>query len=244
MTQYGTHDNTICVLKMLLSSFLFLISLLNVSGFHLLQSRASYSRVRTQDEVSSRVNNQYQYKHKQQLNQYVNKLLVRCSSPTDNFWRIDEDTSELDCESSSGLARKKEEEARKKEEEAKAEAMRIENERLAAERLAAVLSAAAAASAKASSGKEKESVVAAIVNKVDDSASIADKAVIISSTSASSSTSGSSANDITKLTPGNNNSAFDVGLIILFPVMIGTLLIFLLFPFIGQQLAGSLPPPS
>lgn len=217
----------------MLSSFLFLISLLNVYSFHLPQSRTSYSRVRIQDEVSTRINNQYP--QQQQLYQYANKLLVHRSSPTDNFWKIDEDTSELDCESSAGLARKKEEEARKKEEEAKAEAMRIENERIEAERIAAALSAAAAAAASKASGKQKETFVAAIVNKVDDSASIADKAVVISS---------STTNDITKLTPGNNNSAFDVGLIILFPVMIGTLLIFLLFPFIGQQLAGSLPPPS
>ena len=213
----------------MLSSFLFLISLLNVSGFHLPQSRTSYSRVRIQDEVRTRINNQYQYQ--QQLHQYVNKLLVHRSSPTDNFWRIDEDTSELDCESSTGLARKREEEARKKEEEAKAEALRIENERLAAERLAAA-------------ALEKESVVANTVNKVIESSSIVDKAVIISSDANSISASGSNSNDMTKLTPGNNNSAFDVGLIILFPVMIGTLLIFLLFPFIGKQLADSLPPPS
>ena len=213
----------------MLSSFLFLISLLNVSGFHLPQSRTSYSRVRIQDEVRTRINNQYQYQ--QQLHQYVNKLLVHRSSPTDNFWRIDEDTSELDCESSTGLARKREEEARKKEEEAKAEALRIENERLAAERLAAA-------------ALEKESVVANTVNKVIESSSIVDKAVIISSDANSISGSGSNSNDITKLTPGNKNSAFDVGLIILFPVMIGTLLIFLLFPFIGKQLADSLPPPS
>ena len=216
----------------MLSSFLFLISLLNVSGFHLPQSRTSYSRVRIQDEVRTRINNQYQYQ--QQLHQYVNKLLVHRSSPTDNFWRIDEDTSELDCESSTGLARKREEEARKKEEEAKAEALRIENERLAAERLAAAAAAAL----------EKESVVANTVNKVIESSSIVDKAVIISSDANSITGSASSTNDITKLTPGNNNSAFDVGLIILFPVMIGTLLIFLLFPFIGKQLADSLPPPS
>lgn len=226
----------------MLSSFLFLISLLNVSGFHLPQSRASYSRVRIQDEVGTRINNQHQYQ--QQLHQYVNKLLVHRSSPTDNFWRIDEDTSELDCESSTGLARKreeearkKEEEARKKEEEAKAEAVRIGNERLAAERIAAAVALKAAA-------LEKESVVANTVNKVIESASIADKAVIVSSGASSITGSGSSSNDITKLTPGNNNSAFDVGLIILFPVMIGTLLIFLLFPFIGKQLADSLPPPS
>lgn len=222
----------------MLSSFLFLISLLNVSGFHLPQSRTSYSRVRIQDEVRTRINNQYQYQ--QQLHQYVNKLLVHRSSPTDNFWRIDEDTSELDCESSTGLARKREEEARKKEEEAKAEALRIENERLAAERLAA----AAALKAAATAALEKESVVANTVNKVIESSSIVDKAVIISSDANSISGSGSNSNDITKLTPGNNNSAFDVGLIILFPVMIGTLLIFLLFPFIGKQLADSLPPPS
>jgi len=148
------------------------------------------------------------------------------SSSSDNFWRIDEDTSELDCESSTGLARKKEE-AMKKEEEAKAEALRIENERLEAERLASL---------KASVIEDSVAVVAA--NKVIDPPSISEKAI-------SSSSSSSSSNDnITKLTPGNKNSAFDVGLIILFPVMIGTLLIFLLFPLIGQQLAGSLPPPS
>ena len=224
----------------MLSSFLFLISLLNVSSFHLPQSRTSYSRVRIQDEVRTRINNQYQYQ--QQLHQYVNKLLVHRSSPTDNFWRIDEDTSELDCESSTGLARKREEEARKKEEEAKAEALRIENERLAAERLAAA--AALKAAADAAAVLEKESVVANTVTKVIESSSIADKAVIVSSDANSITGSGSSSNDITKLTPGNKNSAFDVGLIILFPVMIGTLLIFLLFPFIGKQLADSLPPPS
>lgn len=220
----------------MLSSFLFLISLLNVSGFHLPQSRTSYSRVRIQDEVRTRIN---KYQYQQQLHQSVNKLLVHRSSPTDNFWRIDEDTSELDCESSTGLARKREEEARKKkEEEAKAEALRIENERLAAERLAA------AAALKAAAALEKESAVANTVNKVIESSSIADKAVIVSSDANSITGRGSSSNDITKLTPGNNNSAFDVGLIILFPVMIGTLLIFLLFPFIGKQLADSLPPPS
>jgi len=156
------------------------------------------------------------------------------SSSSDNFWRIDEDTSELDCESSTGLARKKEE-AMKKEEEAKAEALRIENERLEAERLASL---------KASVIEDSVAVVAA--NKVIDPPSISEKAISSSSSSSgSSSSSSSSSNDnITKLTPGNKNSAFDVGLIILFPVMIGTLLIFLLFPLIGQQLAGSLPPPS
>jgi hypothetical protein len=216
-----------------------MISLLNVSGFYLLQSKTSYSRVQIQDEVSTRINNQYKYQ--QQLHQYVNKLLVHRSSPTDNFWRIDEDTSELDCESSTGLARKREEEVRKKEEEAKAEALRIENERLAAERIAAAAALKAAASTTA---PEKKSVVATTVNKVIESESIVDKAVIVSSDANSITGSGSSSNDITKLTPGNNNSAFDVGLIILFPVMIGTLLIFLLFPFIGKQLADSLPPPS
>lgn len=46
----------------------------------------------------------------------------------------------------------------------------------------------------------------------------------------------------TSLTAGSTG-AFDVGLLILFPVMIGTLLLFLFFPVIGQQLSSSLPPP-
>lgn len=41
----------------------------------------------------------------------------------------------------------------------------------------------------------------------------------------------------------SENTAFDYGLLIAFPVIIGTLALFFLFPILGPKFAESLPPP-
>lgn len=41
----------------------------------------------------------------------------------------------------------------------------------------------------------------------------------------------------------SKNSAFDIGLFIAFPFIIGTLALFFLFPIIGPEFGKSLPPP-
>lgn len=47
----------------------------------------------------------------------------------------------------------------------------------------------------------------------------------------------------TSLTEGETG-AFDFGLLLAFPVIIGTLALFFVFPLIKDQLAANLPPPN
>ena len=130
---------------------------------------------------------------------------------------IDEDTSEIECESSAELARKIAAEKARSEAEIALKKKQEEEERL---RLLAL---------EEEEEKKKKALEVALVVQAADSSS----AVVQSSNS-----------EKAPAPAPAKKTAFDVGLIILFPVMIGTLLLFLFFPVIGQQLAGSLPPPS
>ena len=139
-------------------------------------------------------------------------------------WLIDEDTSEIECESSAELARKIVAEKARIEAEIALKKKLEEEERL---RLA-----------MEEEKKKKELEVAVVVSVTESTAAVVpvteSTAVVVVESS----------NSDKAPTPPKKTSAFDVGLLILFPVMIGSLLLFLFFPVIGQQLAASLPPPS
>jgi hypothetical protein len=135
-------------------------------------------------------------------------------------WLIDEDTSEIECESSAELARKIVAEKARIEAEIALKKKLEEEERL---RLA-----------MEEEKKKKELELAVVVPVTESTAAVAPTGVVVVESS----------NSDKAPTPPKKTSAFDVGLLILFPVMIGSLLLFLFFPVIGQQLAASLPPPS
>lgn len=70
------------------------------------------------------------------------------------------------------------------------------------------------------------------------------RGLIPSTAAASSSLSAEAKQDATKGGLSSAGSgAFDLGLLVLFPVMIGTLLLFLFFPLIGSKLADLGPVP-
>ena len=135
-------------------------------------------------------------------------------------WLIDEDTSEIECESSAELARKIVAEKARIEAEIALKKKLEEEERL---RLA-----------MEEETKKKELELAVVVPVTESTVAVAPTGVVVVESS----------NSDKAPTPPKKTSAFDVGLLILFPVMIGSLLLFLFFPVIGQQLAASLPPPS
>ena len=135
-------------------------------------------------------------------------------------WLIDEDTSEIECESSAELARKIVAEKARIEAEIALKKKLEEEERL---RLA-----------MEEEKKKKELELAVVVPVTESTVAVAPTGVVVVESS----------NSDKAPTPPKKTSAFDVGLLILFPVMIGSLLLFLFFPVIGQQLAASLPPPS
>ena len=149
------------------------------------------------------------------------KNWIATTDDQSSTWLIDEDTSEIECESSAELVRKIAAEKARIEAEIALKKKLEEEERL---RLLAL----------EEEKKKKESEVALVVQVADTT----------TTSSSSSSAVVESSNRDKAAAPAKKTSAFDVGLIILFPVMIGTLLLFLFFPVIGQQLAGSLPPPS
>mmetsp|Transcript_4740 Transcript_4740/g.6510 ORF Transcript_4740/g.6510 Transcript_4740/m.6510 type:complete len:190 (+) Transcript_4740:38-607(+) len=129
-------------------------------------------------------------------------------------WVIDEDTSEILVESSADISRRIAAEKARVEAEIALQ-KKLEEERIKAELLAA----------------EEEMKKKLIVESQPTTEPSSDVVV-----------------QEAKITPPPaqlpKKSFFDIGLIILFPIMIGTLLLFLFFPIIGQQLAGSLPPPT
>eukprot|EP01035_Chromulina_nebulosa_P031199 gene31199-41572_t len=146
------------------------------------------------------------------------KNRIATTDDQSSTWVIDEDTSEIECESSAELARKIAAEKARIEAEIALKKKQEEEERL---RLLAL--------EEEEEKKKKKALEVALVVQAADSSS----AVVQSSNS-----------EKAPAPAPAKKTAFDVGLIILFPVMIGTLLLFLFFPVIGQQLAGSLPPPS
>jgi hypothetical protein len=134
------------------------------------------------------------------------------SDDDQSTWKVDEDTSELECESFSSLQRRK----------AMEEAARYAAE-AAAEAAAAAAAAEAAKKAEEEAGKAKKEEAKPVA---------APSSAVVSAPPKGSS-----------LTPeGEKRSGFDVGLLIAFPLMIGTLALFLFFPIIAPQLAGTLPP--
>lgn len=133
-------------------------------------------------------------------------------------WEIDDDSSEVICESSAEVARK-------------AELARIEAQRAAEEKARREAEAAAAAAA---AEKAKRDAKAASTTAKTEPAVSPSKAVVASNTNASKSN--------VALTDGET-SAFDVGLFIAFPVILATLGLFFIFPLIKDQLAVNLPPP-
>lgn len=134
-----------------------------------------------------------------------------------------EDSSELMVESSAEIKRKAEEKLRKEREEAERKAAEIlrmqqlEQERIASE-------------ARSKEDLRRREAAAAAASA---SAEIASKAVALANPAAATDTS---------MTP-TKNSAFDIGLLIAFPVIVGTLLLFFAFPLISPMLAQYLPPP-
>ena len=152
------------------------------------------------------------------------------------IWQIDSDSSEIEAKSSADLRREKEEQERRAREEAERKA-REEAERKAreeAERKAKEEAERLAMEAKARESQnqlfardkqqEKEKPTVSVVPK--DSKAVVPGAAPSPSYGLSS----------------GSNSAFDVGRLIAFPVIIGTLALFFLFPFLGPQFADTLPP--
>ena len=119
-----------------------------------------------------------------------------------NVWEIDEDTAEIECESSAELARKK-------------EIARLEAERIEIEK---------AKKNMQSNGKEPSS------NSPSTAVVPSQMAKTAGNTPASGMTSA-------------NSGAFDFGLLLAFPVIVGTLGLFFVFPLIKDQIALNLPPP-
>lgn len=154
-------------------------------------------------------------------------VAAEATSAKPEVWKVDEDTSEIECESSSEIARKKaEEEARKKaEEEAAQKAATMKAEQEAAMKAGAAVKAEQEASAKKA---EEESAARAA----------AAKSVVIPG--AEPAAPGNSL--LSGMTPQEDFGAFDFGLVIAFPIMIGTLALFFIFPLLRDGLAESLPP--
>lgn len=137
-------------------------------------------------------------------------------------WEIDDDSSEVICESSAEVARK-------------AELARLEAQRAAEEKARREAEAAAAAAAAAAEKAKRDAKAASTTKSVKiEPAESPLKAVVASNTNASKSNAA--------LTDGET-SAFDVGLFIAFPVILATLGLFFIFPLIKDQLAVNLPPP-
>ena len=144
------------------------------------------------------------------------------------IWQIDSDSSEIEAKSSADLRREKEEQERRAREEAERKA-REEAERKAreeAERLAMEAKAKESQNQVFARGQqvEKEKPTVTAVSK-DSKAGVP----------------GATPTPSYGLSSGSN-SAFDIGLLIAFPVIIGTLALFFIFPFLGPQFADTLPP--
>lgn len=147
------------------------------------------------------------------------RLGNRCStisikSVTDPAWFIDDDSSEIQSGSSSDKLRA----IQKKREEAEAAAKKAEE----TARLAAEAEAVALKSAKFVSKSVDKKVPVPVATET--------AAVVTTTVSAGTGMSKS------------ESGAFDVGLLIAFPIIIGTLGLFFVFPLIRDQIATSLPP--
>jgi hypothetical protein len=136
-----------------------------------------------------------------------NSMCLYSSKPDFPTWKIDIDSSEIECESSSELQRKIVAEKLRKEleeQQRQAEAKKLRKER-----------------------DERQKVdVMRISSSINISTPIAPKEVVS-----------------TVLSVGNKGVLFDVGLFVLFPIMILTLGLFFVFPLVAPQLAKTLPPP-
>jgi hypothetical protein len=135
-------------------------------------------------------------------------------------WLVEEDTSELECESFSSLQRRKEAEEKE----------RVAAESMAAEALVTAAAETQKAEAASMSSKKEET------KQEPKAEPVKVQSAVVPAKAPAGSAGGS-------LTPGKEKqSGFDIGLLILFPVMIGTLGLFLFFPLIGGELAKNLPP--
>ena len=133
-------------------------------------------------------------------------------------WQIDSDSSEIEAKSSADLRREREEQERLAREEAERKA-REEAERIAMEAAA----------------KESQ-------NKLFARGDQKEKAVVTTSPTDRKEVTSSGSTPASYGLSSGNNSAFDIGLLIAFPVIVGTLALFFIFPFLGPQFADTLPP--
>lgn len=143
-------------------------------------------------------------------------------------WVIDEDSSEVSCESSTELLRRREVEERKQKE---AIAIKLQAQQKEQQN---ILQSVASMFKPTPQSPTSQSVVE-IPTPTPTPAAIpkASIAPSVPTTSIPSSTQLSQ----------NKSTAFDFGLLIAFPFIVGTLIVFLVFPILGPQLAKTLPPP-
>eukprot|EP01038_Epipyxis_sp_PR26KG_P012963 gene12963-17381_t len=128
-------------------------------------------------------------------------------------WNTDEDTSEIEVGSSADLKRKVDFEQKAAEEEKKL------REIIKQQAKQSILETKKKID---STAKQSSEVVVAVVKSIEQ--------VKVEKT-------------VTPPKVEEKKGAFDIGLIIAFPFIIGTLLLFFLFPFIRDQISTSLPPP-
>ena len=146
---------------------------------------------------------------------------MEIESPSSDSWKVDDDSSELEALSSSDLKYIREEEEKKRiaEEEA---AKKSEEMRLA------------------------QALVAATKNQQedDDNNSNTSKAVVSTTTTTSPPSSTGVDDPIdNSFALSSGTDAFDIGLLIAAPIMIGTLGLFFIFPLIKDSIGANLPMP-
>ena len=150
----------------------------------------------------------------------------------DQVWQIEEDSSEIEAKSSADIAREKAEAAR-------LEMLRLEAERLEKERIEAEKKRVEEEKKRLEEEQKKGMFarpdVMATTSPVSPTASSDSSKGLVPSGSPEA------AKGVSGLSQGNFG-AFDVGLLIAFPVIVGTLMLFFIFPFLGPQFAESLPP--
>jgi outer membrane biosynthesis protein TonB len=145
---------------------------------------------------------------------------LQSTKNVDPVWLIDEDSSDIVCESSFELKRMREEAARKE-----------------AERRGYLIIKAQEVE-QSSINKQVKILYPPIPTRLPSKPAEVPKPV---SPVAPTPTPASSTVNM-QLSP-KKNSAFDIGLLIAFPVIVGTLALFFVFPLLAPQLAKNLPPP-
>jgi hypothetical protein len=144
---------------------------------------------------------------------------VRSTSP----WKVDEDTAEIECGSSIDIKRIQQQKE-KLESEARLVEVQARHQNLLNE-LSAIAIAEAARVQKQSRPTNPTSTPASAPAPAPVSTAVAPVSAENAKSSISTGTSG-----------------FDIGLLLAFPIIIGTLGFFFLFPILGPQIATQLPP--